>query len=174
MNDMPTRLPPRGVPTRRVPLWKALEIAEEFYKSQRAHVRNSEYRCTRNGLIGEKYAEIHYQTIVCQKALIDGEYNGRPLAVKTCQVWIHDACNTKRRRRGRFYLRQHQHRVLISKNGFYAFIVRNKEGKVLFSKLVDAKDISMGNRETWQLPWFKIFTDFDYQPESNTKRGEEV
>ena len=40
---IPTRYPPKGVPTRRVPLWKALEIAEEFYKAQRAHVRNAEY-----------------------------------------------------------------------------------------------------------------------------------
>jgi hypothetical protein len=40
---IPTRFPPKGVSTRRVPIWKALEIAEEFYKSQRAHVRNAEY-----------------------------------------------------------------------------------------------------------------------------------
>ena len=40
---IPTRFPPKGVPTRRVPIWQALEIAEEFYKSQRAHVRNAEY-----------------------------------------------------------------------------------------------------------------------------------
>lgn len=40
---IPTRYPPKGVLTRRVPLWKALEIAEEFYKSQRAQVRNAEY-----------------------------------------------------------------------------------------------------------------------------------
>jgi len=40
---IPTRYPPKGVPTRRVPIWKALEIAEEFYKAQRAHVRNAEY-----------------------------------------------------------------------------------------------------------------------------------
>jgi hypothetical protein len=40
---IPTRYPPKGVPTRRVPIWKALEIAEEFYKSQRAHERNAEY-----------------------------------------------------------------------------------------------------------------------------------
>lgn len=40
---IPTRFPPRGVPTRRVSIKEALEIAEEFYKSQRAHVRNAEY-----------------------------------------------------------------------------------------------------------------------------------
>ena len=40
---IPTRLPPPGVATRRVPFWKAFEIAEEFYKSQRAHVRGAEY-----------------------------------------------------------------------------------------------------------------------------------
>ena len=126
-------------------------------------------RSARNGLIGENYAEIHYQTTVCQNALIDAEYNGRPLEVKTCQVWIHDASNSKRRRRGRFYLRQAQHTALISKNGLYAFVLLNKEGKVLFSKLVDANAISMGNRENWQLPWFKIFNDFDYEPEPNTE-----
>lgn len=40
---IPTRFPPKGVPTRRVPIWKALEIAEEFYAAQRAHERNAEY-----------------------------------------------------------------------------------------------------------------------------------
>ena len=40
---IPTRFPPRGVPTRRVSIKEALEIAEEFYKSQRAHVRSAEY-----------------------------------------------------------------------------------------------------------------------------------
>ena len=40
---IPTRYPPKGVPTRRVPLKEALKIAEEFYKAQRAHVRNAEY-----------------------------------------------------------------------------------------------------------------------------------
>ena len=40
---IPTRYPPKGVPTRRIPIWKGLEIAEEFYKAQRAHVRSAEY-----------------------------------------------------------------------------------------------------------------------------------
>ena len=126
-------------------------------------------RSSRNGTIGENYAEIHYQTTVCQNALIDAEYKGRPLEVKTCQVWIFDARNARRRRRGRYYLRQDQHRALISKNGLYAFVLLNKEGKVLFSKLVDANTISMGKRKNWQLPWFKVFGDFDYQPEPNTE-----
>ena len=123
-------------------------------------------RSVHNGIIGEKYAEIHYQTIVCQNALIDAEYMGRPLEVKSCQVWIYDACNARRRRRGRYYLRQDQHRVLQSKNGLYAFVLLNKDGKVLFSKLVDANTISMPNRENWQIPWFKIFDDFDYEPQT--------
>lgn len=40
---IPTRIPPKGAPTRRVSIAEALEIAEEFYKSQRAHNRNAEY-----------------------------------------------------------------------------------------------------------------------------------
>ena len=40
---IPTRIPPEGVPTRRVSISEALEIAEEFYKAQRAHARNAEY-----------------------------------------------------------------------------------------------------------------------------------
>lgn len=40
---IPTRFPPEGVPTRRVSISEALEIAEEFYKAQRAHIRNAEY-----------------------------------------------------------------------------------------------------------------------------------
>lgn len=40
---IPTRFPPKGVPTRRISLLEALEIAEEFYQMQRAHARNAEY-----------------------------------------------------------------------------------------------------------------------------------
>jgi len=40
---IPTRLPPEGAPTRHVSIYEALEIAEEFYKTQRAHARNAEY-----------------------------------------------------------------------------------------------------------------------------------
>ena len=40
---IPTRYPPKGVPTRRVSIEEALKIAEEFYKAQRAHERNAEY-----------------------------------------------------------------------------------------------------------------------------------
>lgn len=40
---IPTRYPPEGVPTRRISILEALEIAEEFYATQRAHARNAEY-----------------------------------------------------------------------------------------------------------------------------------
>jgi len=40
---IPTRMPPKGAPTRRVSIAEALEIAEAFYKMQRAHARNAEY-----------------------------------------------------------------------------------------------------------------------------------
>ena len=40
---IPTRFPPKGSTTRRIPIMEALELAEEFYKSQRAHTRNAEY-----------------------------------------------------------------------------------------------------------------------------------
>ena len=52
---IPTRYPPKGVPTRRVSIKEALKIAEEFYKSQRAHVRNAEYcRARRERLDAQK------------------------------------------------------------------------------------------------------------------------
>lgn len=41
--SIPTRYPPAGVPTRRVSIAEALEIAEAFYKMQCAHARNAEY-----------------------------------------------------------------------------------------------------------------------------------
>ena len=44
---IPTRMPPEGVPTRRVYIAEALDIAEEFYQAQRAHARNAEYCRTR-------------------------------------------------------------------------------------------------------------------------------
>ena len=92
------------------------------------------------------------------------EAKGRPVNVKTCQEWIKDACSTRGRRRGRFYLRHYQHKALISKNGLYAFVVFDKDGKVLCSKLVDASAFPTRNCEKWEIPWVKIF---NYQPESN-------
>ena len=44
---IPTRMPPKGAPTRRVSILEALDIAEEFYQAQRAHARNAEYCRTR-------------------------------------------------------------------------------------------------------------------------------
>lgn len=40
---IPTRIPPKGAPTRRISILEALDIAEEFYQAQRAHARNAEY-----------------------------------------------------------------------------------------------------------------------------------
>lgn len=40
---IPTRMPPKGAPTRSVSILEALDIAEEFYQAQRAHARNAEY-----------------------------------------------------------------------------------------------------------------------------------
>ena len=40
---IPTRMPPKGAPTRRISILEALDIAEEFYQAQRAHARNAEY-----------------------------------------------------------------------------------------------------------------------------------
>ena len=55
---IPTRYPPKGVPTRRVPIWQALEIAEEFYKAQRAHVRSAEYYRARRAHLKAQRKEI--------------------------------------------------------------------------------------------------------------------
>ena len=55
---IPTRFPPKGVPTRRVSVKEALEIAEEFYKSQRAHVRSAEYYRARRAHLKAQRKEI--------------------------------------------------------------------------------------------------------------------
>jgi hypothetical protein len=55
---IPTRFPPNGVPTRRVSILEALEIAEEFYKAQRAHVRNTEYRRARRAHLKAQREEV--------------------------------------------------------------------------------------------------------------------
>lgn len=45
--------------------------------------------------------------------------------VKTCQFWIRDRHNSKKRRHGCFILKQKHHQYLCDNNGMYLFIVYN-------------------------------------------------
>jgi len=59
---------------------------------------------------------------------IDGEYQGVPLEIKSCQVCITDNSHTKTAQRsGRFVFSGDQHRDLKAENGEYLFLV-HKEG----------------------------------------------
>lgn len=114
----------------------------------------------RNGRIGEYYASIVYDTEISTNALIDGEYCGLPLEVKTTQVWVYDASNTQMRRRGRYYLTKEQHKYLLETGGYYCFVLLDEEGKVIFSRLKLAADVDMPPSSR-QVVWTRIFEEFE-------------
>lgn len=117
-------------------------------------------KAARNGRVGEKYASIVYETPIATNAVIDGEYQGRPLEVKTSQVWITDAGNFGGRRRGRFYLRQAQHEALLECGGLYAFVLLDEDGAVLMSRLREPRDVCDSIKGVKQIIWPRIFPEF--------------
>lgn len=117
-------------------------------------------KVARNGAIGERYAAIVYDTQIAVNALIDGEHQGLPLEVKTSQIWVRDASNSKNRRRGRYLLDQTQHDYLLDNNGLYAFVLLDQAEEIIFSRLVFAKDVPMPEK-SMQVVWTRIFEEFD-------------
>lgn len=117
-------------------------------------------KAARNGKIGEHFASIVYDTEIAQGALIDGEYYGLPLEVKTTQVWVYDAHNSQGRRRGRFYLTKEQHKFLLETGGYYCFVLLDESGDVIFSRLRLASDVDLPPSSR-QLVWTRIFEEFE-------------
>ena len=119
------------------------------------------WKAKRNGRIAETLATILYDTNISANAVIDGEYQGRPLEVKACQQWVTDANNSNSRRRGRFWIAQKQQRELIEGNGFYAFFVLDENGDYLVSKLVSAHDVSKyaGHGRSFLITWTRVFPE---------------
>ena len=119
------------------------------------------WKAERNGRIAEALASILYDTEISVNAVIDGEYQGRPLEVKACQEWVTDANNSNSRRRGRFWIARKQQKELIEGDGFYAFFVLDEHGDYLMSKLVSARAISkyVGHESSFQITWTRVFSE---------------
>jgi len=118
-------------------------------------------KAERNGRIAEALASILYDTEISANAVIDGEYQGRPLEVKACQEWVTDANNSNSRRRGRFWIARKQQKELIEGDGFYAFFVLDEHGDYLMSKLVSAREVSkyVGHESSFQITWTRVFSE---------------
>ena len=100
------------------------------------------WKAKRNGRIAEMLATILYDTVISANAVIDGQYQGRPLEVTACQQWVADVNNSNSRGRGRFWIAQKQQKELLEGDGFYAFFVLDEHGDYLVSKLVsDRKSV---------------------------------
>ncbi len=119
------------------------------------------WKAERNGRIAEALASILYDTEISVNAVIDGEYQGRPLEVKACQEWVTDANNSNSRRRGRFWIARKQQKELIEGDGFYAFFVLDEHGDYLMSKLVSAREVSkyVGHESSFQITWTRVFPE---------------
>lgn len=111
-----------------------------------------------NGLNGEKvfmnfFSNKEYQLKQIND-IVDFVLRGQYIEVKTCQYYINDFTHLNVLRRGRFTLNKEQHDFLLSKNGYYYFILM--ADKILMSsKFVKAKDIEFKT----PLVWTKIFGD---------------
>lgn len=118
-------------------------------------------RASNNGKIAEDYISNEYHIEITTKAIIDGHYNGFPVEVKSCQLWITDNHNSLSRRRGRFWLREDQHAHLLKNSGFYIFVLLEDE-QPLYSKFIPAWSISplfTTNRTNFQIVCTKIFPE---------------
>jgi len=88
-----------------------------------------------------------------------------PVEVKSCQEKIKDASESKGYRAGRFTLNKEQHNYLVSRKGYYLFIVFLENGNCLI-RFVKASLIPYKQK----LTWWKLF---DYIDENN-KRDDDV
>ena len=90
--------------------------------------------------------------------LIDMFIDGVPVEIKSCQKYVKNYENGETtRRRGRFHLREEQHKQLLAMEGDYIFIVQEDQ-KIIFYARVKAntlKEVKFRNETT--LTWTSIF-----------------
>ena len=124
-------------------------------------------RARRNGIISEHYASVMFDIDVSTKALIDGEYGGKPIEVKSCQARITDLSRHGGTRKGRFLIQRLQYARLLKEDGSFIFIVLDSKGKVLLARLVSARNLEnlfpVKESGTTQIPWNKIFPGALYE-----------
>lgn len=71
------------------------------------------------------------------------------IKVKTCQELVESSNSDYKTRHGRFTLDKDEHDMLIAKNGFYLFLVKNN-GFVLQGRVVLADDITFTKQLMWK------------------------
>ena len=104
---------------------------------------------SQNGAFCEDYAKRRLPGIEWIGGLCDAQFGSRPIDVKGCEVWYsrEDKPNAIRRA-GRFTLIEEQHNELMSKGGFYFFIIHVGE-LVIKSFLVPASKIPFHRQVSW-------------------------
>jgi hypothetical protein len=115
----------------------------------------------KHGYLAEQIAIERYNCEIKVNALIDAEYQNKPLEVKSCSVWVTDNHAAKYRRRGRYTLTKEQHDVLLANDGYYFFVVFDGIDIPVLSKIVRARLIPAIEGESSQLVWTKIFRELE-------------
>ena len=99
-------------------------------------------RASHNGVVGERIAESILNVPVDPTAVIDITMpRGRPIEVKTCQVWVKTAHTENHRRRGRYNLVGIQHRTLCAAGGYYLFILLDEAQNPIEGSCLPATEI---------------------------------
>ena len=86
---------------------------------------------------------------------IDGEYQGVPLEIKSCQVCIIDASHPSGHRSGRFVFSGDQHKDLVNSEGDYLLVV-HKDGSPFLgfrapASCLDLPDFSGNRAVSWRV-----------------------
>lgn len=80
---------------------------------------------------------LRYMGLPQQGQPVDSELDGKPLEVKSCQLYITDVSCGKSRRSGRFQFNEEQDRYLKENDGRYALVVHD-EGIIHHTRLLRA------------------------------------
>ena len=115
----------------------------------------------KHGYLAEQIAMERYNIEIKVNALIDGEYQNKPLEVKSCSVWVTDSSAAKYRRRGRYTITKEQHDALLAGDGYYFFVVFDDIHTPILSKIVRARLIPAFEGASAQLVWTKIFRELE-------------
>ena len=115
----------------------------------------------KHGYLAEQIAIERYNCEIKVNALIDSEYQNKPLEVKSCSVWVTDNYAANYRRRGRYTITKEQHDVLLANDGYYFFCVFDAIDNPILSKIVRARLIPAIEGKSAQLVWTKIFRELE-------------
>jgi hypothetical protein len=116
-------------------------------------------KADRNGVLGQTYV----LGIGRCHSTLDGDLEGVPVEVKTCEALVKNGRYEKAPRPGRFHLSDYQHKHLVKQRGDYIFVVVSN-GRVLGKARVHAEEVedkfAVSTRPVTRIPYLSLVNAF--------------